>query len=24
MTAIGVPASGRTFRELLPAIAGHL
>lgn len=24
MTAIGVPASGRTFRDLLPAIAGHL
>jgi len=24
MTAIGVPATGRTFRELLPAIAGHL
>jgi tellurium resistance protein TerZ len=24
MTAIGVPASGRTFRELLPAIAGQL
>src|SRR5690242_15840504 len=24
MTAIGVPASGRTFRELLPAIEGHL
>jgi tellurium resistance protein TerZ len=24
MTAIGVPASGRTFHDLLPAIAGHL
>jgi tellurium resistance protein TerZ len=24
MTAIGVPASGRTFKDLLPAIAGHL
>jgi tellurium resistance protein TerZ len=24
MTAIGVPASGRTFVDLLPAIAGHL
>ena len=24
MTAIGVPATGRTFRDLLPAIAGHL
>jgi tellurium resistance protein TerZ len=24
MTAIGVPAQGRTFRELLPAIADHL
>jgi hypothetical protein len=24
MTAIGVPASGRTFRDLLPAIAGQL
>jgi tellurium resistance protein TerZ len=24
MTAIGVPATGRTFRELLPAIADHL
>jgi tellurium resistance protein TerZ len=24
MTAIGVPASGRTFRDLLPAIAGYL
>jgi tellurium resistance protein TerZ len=24
MTAIGAPASGRTFRDLLPAIAGHL
>jgi tellurium resistance protein TerZ len=24
MTAVGEPARGRTFRELLPAIAGHL
>jgi tellurium resistance protein TerZ len=24
MTALGVPASGRTFRDLLPAIAGSL
>ncbi len=24
MTAIGAPASGRTFKDLLPAIAGHL
>ncbi|MDT4912435.1 MAG: tellurium resistance protein TerZ, partial [Pseudonocardiales bacterium] len=24
MTAIGVPATGRTFKDLLPAIAGHL
>jgi len=24
MTAIGVPATGRTFRDLLPAIAGHV
>jgi tellurium resistance protein TerZ len=24
MTAIGTPASGRTFKDLLPAIAGHL
>jgi tellurium resistance protein TerZ len=24
MTAIGVPASGRTFRDLLPAISGQL
>jgi len=24
MTAVGVPASGRTFRELLPAISAHL
>jgi tellurium resistance protein TerZ len=24
MTAIGVAASGRTFKDLLPAIAGHL
>lgn len=24
MTAIGVPATGRTFLDLLPAIAGHL
>jgi tellurium resistance protein TerZ len=24
MTAIGVPATGRTFRDLLPTIAGHL
>jgi tellurium resistance protein TerZ len=24
MTAIGVPASGRTFKDLLPAIAGQL
>jgi tellurium resistance protein TerZ len=24
MTAIGVPATGRTFRDLLPAISGHL
>lgn len=24
MTAIGTPASGRTFHDLMPAIAGHL
>jgi tellurium resistance protein TerZ len=24
MTALGIPASGRTFHELLPAMAGHL
>jgi tellurium resistance protein TerZ len=24
MTALGIPASGRTFRELLPAMAGAL
>jgi tellurium resistance protein TerZ len=24
MTAIGVPATGRTFKDLLPAMAGHL
>ena len=24
MTAIGAPASGRTFRDLLPTIAAHL
>ncbi|HJQ02966.1 MAG TPA: TerD family protein [Jatrophihabitans sp.] len=24
MTALGIPASGRTFHDLLPAMAGHL
>jgi tellurium resistance protein TerZ len=24
MTALGIPASGRTFRDLLPALAGAL
>jgi hypothetical protein len=24
MTALGIPATGRTFRDLLPAMAGAL